>query len=297
MTRTTLCLAAALIAAASAGPVRAQRQAVAADPPVEPSTLFSLPTGRVVRSMDIDLSGTGVMLSTEGSRPLYGAVLGLGDIAQLEMGTIAIVSGLTEERELQDVQSAGLKVFVPLNHYVQGLAASFRRSASTSQRIAGTTFDRKVGEFYTMATVANYPEERHATNPTAGWKGIKAKSHVGLKYVDAQMEGGAQPSGNAFWRPVVGLELWKTDARARIVGEVNWIAGFEGAGMDGAGTERVEPIRVVTAGVRYFFSKHVTLDIGVRNQSDYDGLAESAIQAKVNFSIPTHSLRDRIVGN
>ena len=51
-----------------------------------------------------------------------------------------------------------------------------------------------------------------------------------------------------------------------------------------------------TGGVRYFFSKHVTFD-GVRSQSNYGGLAESAIQAKINLAIPTHGFRDRLVGN
>lgn len=291
MTRITSILATVLCAVFVSLPVHAaERQTVALDPPVEPSNLFSIPTGRVVQSMDIDLSGTGVMLSAEGSRPLFGAVLGLGDIAQLEMGTLPVVSGLSGESELQDVKSAGLKVFVPLTRYAQGLAASFRRSADSRQYVGPTRFDYKVGEFYTMATVANYPKPEHATDPTAGWNGVKAKGHFGMKYIDAQMDGVGETS-TSFWRPVLGLELWKSDARARIVGEVNWIAGFHADGI-----ERVEPIRVVTGGVRYFFSQHVTLDIGVRNQSDYAGLADSAIQARFNFSLPTHSLRDRIVG-
>lgn len=282
----------AAIAAVSATQAASSERGVAAPPPpVEPSSLFSIPTGRVVRSMDIDLSGTGVVLSESGSRPLVGAVLGLGDIAQVEIGTIGIVSSIDKPDQLRDVHSAGLKVFVPLTHYAQGLAVSFRRSGTFTERFNRVDYDAKVGEFYTVATVANYPREEYATEPTAGWAGLKVKGHAGMKYVDAQLEATTDTRA-AFWRPVGGVELWKNDARARVVGELNWIAAF-----DREGGQPIEAVRVVTGGIRFFFSKHATFDIGVRNQSNYNGIAESAIQAKINLSLPTHAFRDLAVGN
>jgi hypothetical protein len=267
-----------------------ERGAVAPDPPVEPTSLFSIPTGRVVRSMDLDVAATGVVLSESGSRPLTGAVLGLGDIAQLEIGTIDIVSGFDSADKLADVHSAGLKVFVPLTGYARGLAVSFRRSGTYTERTSEGDYKAKVGEFYTVTTLANYPGEQYATDARAGWSGLKVKGHIGLKYIDAQLDG-SRPTGASFWRPVGGIELWKSDARARIMGEINWIPGFELSGG-----ERIELVRVVSGGVRYFFSKHVTLDFGVRHQSNYDGLAESAIQARLNLSIPMQGFRDRLVG-
>ena len=292
MTRmTSTLIALATIALTTISTQASERGAVAAAPPIEPTTLFSVPTGRVVRSMDLHVSGTGVVLSEAGSRPLAGAVLGLGNIAQLELGTIGIVSGIDKADELIDVRSAGLRVFVHLSGYVRGVTASFRRSGTYSRHAAGTDYDAKAGVFYTVATLANYPDEQYATDPRAGWNGLKVKSHMGMKYIDAQLDGAA-PTGTSFWRPVGGIELWKNDARARVIGEINWIPGFERNGG-----ERIELVRVVTGGVRYFFSKHATFDIGVRHQSNYDGLAESAIQAKLNLSLPTHSFRDRVVGN
>ncbi len=289
ITRTVIALATLAMATLPAHAY--DRGAVAPDPPVEPTNLFSIPTGRVVSSMDLDVAVTGVVLSESGSRPLTGAVLGLGDIAQLEMGTIGIVSGFDNADKLTDVHSAGLKVVVPLSGYARGFAVSFRRSGTYRERTEEGDYKAKVGEFYTVATLANYPGEQYATDSHAGWNGLKVKGHVGMKYVDAKLDG-ASPAGASFWRPVGGIELWKSDARARIMGEVNWIPGFEL--NDGEG---IEVVRVVTGGVRYFFSKHATFDFGVRHQSNYDGLAESAIQAKLNLSIPMHVFRDRLVGN
>jgi hypothetical protein len=290
----TLTAAAVLLAAmvAAAAPAdAAERGALAPTPPVEPTNLFSIPTGHVVRSLDLDVSGTGVLLSESGSRPLFGAALGIGDIAQLEVGSLGIVSGIDKPDELVDVLSAGLRVQVPLTNYAQGLAASFQRSGTYQVTKGGVFYDAKVGEFYTVATFANFPKPEHATEPTAGWNGVKMKTHLGAKYIDARLDG-ANTTAGAFWRPIGGIEIWKSDARARVVGEVNWIADFENDGG-----ERIDVVRVVTGGVRYFFSKHTTLDLGVRHQSNYDGLAESAIQTRLSFSIPTHTFRDRVVGN
>ena len=157
-------------------------------------------------------------------------------------------------------------------------------------------YETKAGEFYVIGTVANYPRPEHATEPTAGWRGLKIKSHLGAKYIDAQMRRKELETGGAnesHWRPVIGIEMWRDDARARVMGELNWIAGTSVED----GNERVDAIRTVTGGVRFFFSKHVTFDIGVRHQSNYDGLTASAIQSRLNFSLPTHVWRDRVIGS
>lgn len=284
------------------------RGMAAPEPPVEPSTLFSLPSGSIVRSMDLDVHGSGVLFSGAGSRPLGGLTLGLGDIAQMEVTTMSITSDIEEINQLVGTPAAGLKVSLRLTNYAQGIAASFQRSGTFTQSNGVNEYEGKAGEFYIMGTVANYARPEHATEATAGWRGLKIRSHLGVKYIDAQLErmnvlegATAQSSAAAAWRPVIGVELWRDDARARVIAELNYITGINNAGIDAetgiGGLPEVETIRTLTGGVRFFFSKHVTFDIGVRHQSNYDGLAESAIQSRLNFSLPTHVWRDRVVGN
>ena len=115
---------------------------------------------------------------------------------------------------------------------------------------------------------------------------------MGAKYIDARLtreEESVTEKEGTFWRPVAGFEVWRDNARARVIGELNWMPGFN----DGS----IEIIRVVNGGVRFFFSKHSTIDIGIRHQSNYDGIAESAIQTRLTFHLPTHAFRDRVVGN
>ena len=293
---TLLNLAAAMAVAVPA--LAYERAAEAPEPPVEPSQLFSVPTGQVVESMDLNLSGTGVLFTESGTRPMATATVGLGGIAQMEFGTLALVSDLSKPNQLAAVPAAGLKVYVPLTHYAQGLAVSFQRTGTYEERASLVDYEAKLGEFFAMATLANYPLPEHATAPTAGWNGLKVKAHGGVKYIDAKLEDRDSGARAGYWRPVAGVELWKDDARARVVGELNWLIGLDADRTAGSPpAERLEVIRCITGGVRFFFSKHATFDIGIRHQSNYDGIAESAIQTRVNLAIPTHVFRDRVVGN
>ena len=289
-----------IIVSAIAGmlhPATAQdgRAAMPPEPPREPRTLFQMPTSDVVKSVDAEISARGVLFGDAGGPGLQ-ATIGLGDIAQMEVGSLSIISSLETENHLTSVSTAGLKVHLPIGRLVRGVAASFHRSGSHSPSVRGINWDARVGEFHTVATIANHaPQE--AESSRAGWNGIKIRTHVGAKYIDARLEreeitGAVIQREGTFWRPVAGVELWRDNARARVLGELNWMTEFDDAN---GGT--IETVRVVNGGVRFFFSKHSTFDIGVRHQGNYNGIAESAIQTKMTFHLPTGALRDRVVGN
>ena len=297
MKRSAICLVImAVVSAASAEATGFERAVAAAPPPVEPSNLFTIPTGQVVSSMDLAVSGSGILFGESAAAPLVGAVLGLGDIAQMDFGSVAMVSSLAKPNQLVGVPAAGLKVYLPLWRYAQGVAASFHRTGVYEEKAEGANYETRLGEFYTVATLANYATAQEASTSRGGWNGIKLKGHLGTTYIDAQLSRGALEIKQTFWRPVAGLEVWKNDARARIVGELSWTAGFSSGPADGDGGD-IDIIRVAMGGVRFFFSKHVTFDIGIRHQDNYGGIAESTIQTKLHMALPTRALQDRIVGN
>jgi len=262
-----------------------ERGVVAAPPPIEPSYLFTMPTGKVVRSMDMDVSASGVLFGQQTVSGLGRAALGLGDIAEMEIGTMDLSSDLKVDNSLINLTAGGLKVYLPLWQYAHGISASFRRSATYKTQVGAINYEGKVGEFYSVVSLANY---RMGEEGGSGWNGIKLKGHVGAKYTDASMNGENEVK-SSVWRPVLGFEVWRKNERARIVAEMGWATNF----LDDGG---INDIRIITGGVRYFFSKHVTFDIGVRHQDNYGGLAESMIQTRLHFAIPTHTLRDRVIG-
>jgi len=282
-------LGALLIACMAGVPTQAQERGMApAPPPIEPSNLFSIPAGRVTRSLDLDITASGLFLGEGSSLPTgTSAVLGLGDIAEVELGSMGLGTSFRGKGELQTVPTGGLKVYLPMWKYWHGVAAAFRRSGTHREIVDGVEYEKRVGNFLVVGTLANFLTPEEGNRPGAGWKGIKIKTHMGVTFIDPNMTP-VVDNARAFWRPFGGFEMWRKDARARIMAELDWTADFSEA--------KVDDIWTMTGGVRFFFSKHVVVDIGVRYQSNYSGLAESIIHSKLRMSLPTHLIRERIIG-
>ena len=258
--------------------------------PIEPSNLFTVPAGQVVRSMDLEIYGAGIFLGDEGSKMLgSGAALGLGDIAQVEIGTMGLIDSFEGKNSLKSVSSGGFKVYIPMWKYWHGVAASFQRSGTHKSYHEGQTYEQRLGSFSVVASLTNYLTPREGAAPGGGWKGVKLKTHLGLKYIDPRVASGSGSAGS-FLRPFGGFEMWRKDAKARIMGELDWSANF-------VTPDKIDEVWIATGGVRFFFSKHVAADIGVRYQSNFNGLSESVLHSKLHFSLPTHLIRKRLVGN
>jgi len=286
---TALC-AALTVGAGEAFAQESGREIMGAPPPVEPSYLFTIPAGRVVRSLDLDVAASGVFLGEGGGKPVgTSAALGLGDIAEVEVGAMELASSLGGDARTHSVPAGGLRVYLPGWKYWHGISASFRRSGTHEERVDGVWHEKKVGNFAVMATLANFLTPEEGNEVAGGWQGIKVKTHLGMLYVDPRLST-AKVKPRGFWKPYGGFELWRKDSRARIMGELGWNADFQPGG-------RTEEVWMATGGVRFFFSKHVTADIGVKHQSNHQGLSESVMQFKLRMSLPTHLLRERIVGH
>lgn len=279
-----------LIGAGEGRAQESEREIMGIPPPIEPSYLFTIPAGRVVRSLDLDVAASGIFLGEGGGKPVgTSATLGLGDIAEVEIGTMEMVSSLGRTKRTHSVPAGGLRVYLSGWKYWHGLSASFRRSGTYEERVDGVRYEEKVGNFSVMATMANFLTPEAGSEAAGGWQGIKVKTHLGMIYVDPRLTPSPEKA-QGFWKPFGGFELWRKDSRARIMGELGWNADFQPGG-------RIEEIWMATGGVRFFFSKHVTADIGVKHQSNQQGLSESVMQFKLRMSFPTHLLRERIVGH
>lgn len=264
------------------------RGMASAPPPIEPSNLFTIPTGKVIESLDMEVSGAGILFGEDAFSSLGTVVLGLGDIAEMQVGTLQMLSSLKGTETMVSTPGGGLKVYLPLWRNVQGVAASFRRSGTYEEEVGAQIYRGKVGEFDAVVSLANFADAYMGATAGGGWNGIKVKAHVGMHYTDASLTAG-ETVEQTFWKPIGGLEVWKGDSRARIVAELGWVPHFTADG-------NIEEIRSLIGGVRFFFSKHVTFDIGVRHQNNFGGLSESTIQTRLHMAIPTHLLRERVVG-
>jgi hypothetical protein len=113
------------------------RATMASPPPIEPSNLSIVPTASVTRSLDLDLTAAGVFLGEKKNRPRGSAVLGIGDIAEVELSTIPMVSSLKSLNHLSGTPGGSLKIAFPVYRYWQGLGVGFRRSGTLTETILG----------------------------------------------------------------------------------------------------------------------------------------------------------------
>ena len=204
-----------------------------------------------------------------------------------------MVSSLESPNRLSSAPGGGLKVAFPVWRYWKGMAVGFRRSGTHAEILGPVTFKERVGEFYSVASVANFLTPDEGTAASGGWMGTKLKAHVGMSYVAARLTSSpTEALKKGFLRPFGGLEIWRGPSgvpHSRVMAKFGWMAHFKDQ-------QQIEDIWVAMGGIRFFFHRYAAFDIGVRYQSDYDGLSESTLQTQVRLGWPTHLIRDRLVG-
>ena len=293
MNRTICSLIAALaVGAASVHAETGGRAMMGPPPPIESSYLSVVPTAHVTRSLDLDLAGVGVFLGESTSRSRGSARLGVGDIAEVEVSTISMLSSLSKANKMSHVAGGGLKVAFPVWRNLRGVAVSFRRSGANEERVNGHDYSQKVGEFSVITSAANFATAAEGAAATGGWLGTKVKGHFGVTYLDARLDNSGAAIKKGFLRPFGGVEIWRGDTQVphtRVMAEVGWLPHF-------ASVEKIRDEWVAVGGIRFFYHRYGSFDIGVRYQSNYDGLSESTLQAQLRLGWPTHLIRDRIVG-
>ena len=296
MTRTTCSLIAVLIiAAASAHAETGGRAMMGPPPPIESSYLTVVPTAHVTKSLDLDLSGVGVFLGEETSLSRGAIRLGVGDIAEVEVSTMSMLSSLEKEDKLSNIPGGGLKVAFPVWRNIRGVAVSFRRSGTNEESVGGEKYEEKVGEFSVVTSAANFATDAEGAAATGGWLGTKVKGHLGVTYLDARLDNSGPAVKKGFLRPFGGVEIWRGGTQVphtRVMAEVGWMPHFTADGAKKIITDEW----VAVGGIRFFYHRYGSFDIGVRYQSNYEGLSESTLQAQLRLGWPTHLIRERIIG-
>jgi len=279
------------------------RQVMGAPPPIEPPNLYTIPTAHIVESLDLDLSATGVFMGEESVTSTFAGAVGVGDFAQLEIGTTPLISSLSTASNISTVPAGGIKVGVPMWKYWEGIAVSFRRSGTQTENVAmdtaRTEYEERSAEMSVVASFTNYPASGEGRASGGARNVPQFKAHLGLTYVDASLDPAPDGLETSFLRPFGGFEMWKGETRtthSRIMMELGWMPHFRFVDPASQTEAEIEPIWFITGGVRYFYHRYGTFELGVRYQSNYDGIADSAIEAKLRLGWPTHLIRDRMLG-
>ena len=253
--------------------------------PVEPPRLYVAPTADIIPSLDFSIAGSG-SFGAKGAAFQGTTAFGLADIAQIEVYSIGVVSGFKED--IGNVYAPGFKMMILREgrwSYAwlssPGLAWALRSSVWDEDTEDRITYKKKTADLYFVLT------ER------LGPLGL----HAGVDIFDSRLTTGVMERQNIheakrnFIRPFGGIDIWVTE-RGKAMAEFGWTTNFKYA-EDGIQTgDDIEPNWVAMLGVRFFATRHLSADVGVRYQQNYEGVSDASIEVKIDTSIPTHLIYD-----
>jgi hypothetical protein len=248
----------------------------------EPPRLFNVPVANTLKSFNLNASGAGTF-GTDQFSFLGTGYLGLGHIAQVEVGAVRILRRLNEaETELIGVPAAGIKIFLPgerVSWILPNISASYRRTFGRVEEKNSIRYKRELADLYIMAskTLISFK----------GWRGIIL--HGGADYIGASLtDNKTRRETLEKFLPFGGIEIWATK-KTKLVGEFEWVANFNEAGRPKL---EDKPVWVAIVGARIFLTRFLTADIGVRYQENFDTVADAKIETSLAIAIPTHLIYD-----
>ncbi len=260
--------------------------AAAADP-IDPPVLFFSPTTEVLDSLSLHLSGGGA-LRIQGERNFIGsAALGLGDIAQININTVSLINNFSNSQSA--IPASGFRL--------QLLREGWGPAVTAALDIAPTL---GISDDYVPDDPALKPiPVAYNTRFTSLFLNVgktfgEARLYTGVRVIDTRLSdfagGGVRNTGirdsdsHTLALAMAGMKYWRNE-RTLVMLEALGVPDYDyNPTINSLG---VKSAYAFAAGVRYFFTDWLAFDSGVKYQTNYRGLADAAIRASFNVTIPT----------
>lgn len=253
---------------------------VAGVPFVALPRLFNVPTGDVMRSLNVYLNGGGAFGAEKERSVLARAGLGLGDVAEVEVSTWSIVSSLRKTNAT--IPTSAFKMQV-LRETASRPAVAWSLRGTTSWQLVenedlGTSFQTRLMKLYLVGS-RNFGSFRGHFG--AGLTDIRVRNPVGWSFADT-----LQPElQRNLLTPFAGFSA-QANPRTLVMAEIDGIPEYHFAAGRAADEKSIRTVWSGSMGVRFYFSPYVAVDSGVRYRSDYKGIADANIHAALNFLLP-----------
>ncbi|MGC9363246.1 MAG: hypothetical protein ACP5FZ_01615 [Fidelibacterota bacterium] len=283
---------------------------------VDPPRLFTIPTAGVLGSKDISLMGGGAF-GVAVQQSFLGTIgMGLGNIAEVEFSTVGLINNISHGSP--SVSTSAFKIqLIPENlfgwRFSPQLAVAIRSSAdwksvTSDSKALSANSDFYVYNEFTQRKECAVNAIGYSTRFTIMY-GVATlplgplRIHSGLTLTDIRIK-----DMNVDY-------IWLEDNNAPKEKQKNLIGGFAGFEIEynpqtklmvevktdskheyNLETKEIELSHTYVAigGVRFFFTKWLSIDTGVLYQSNYTGIADSQIKLGLNLFLPTGSLPDYI---
>ncbi|MDZ7261937.1 MAG: hypothetical protein ONB05_07525 [candidate division KSB1 bacterium] len=270
----------------------------------EPSRLFVAPTSRVLGSLEFHFSGGSSFGVEENSSFLGKVSLGLGGIAEVEFSTSKVINKLTGEATT--LPTSIFKVLlVPQRFsqlwYIPQVALQLRSSSWRSLANEGTRPTAEASADYMGRNLASLSLSSRFTTLylVVGKDGALGGLYGGCSLTDVRTQRGWQwiydrNTYTSLWMEIPELQknilapwgglIIVANPSTRLMAEVEAIPMFDYNVP--IRTVRIRHAWLGIAGVRFFMGKWLSLDTGVKYQSDYKGIADTEINLGLNVVLP-----------
>lgn len=274
---------------------------------IDPPRLFTVPAARVLGSLDVRLTGGGAFgVATD--RSFLGTVgIGLGDIAEVEFSTVRMMTNITRGSSVFPTSAFKLMLIPENKWHIPTLAIAFRNSANWSdvqsdEKVlradarsvgfdkAGITnigYDTRFTTMYGVTTVRLWSLSVHAglSLTDIRVRDLSVHSYISGDYADPQ-EKQKNLIGGFF-----GFDI-ESNPQTKLMLEVQTVSNYQ----YNVETKEIDVSEAYLAigGVRFFFNRWLSTDVGIWYQSTFRGIADLQIKLGLNLFIPGGSLGDKV---
>lgn len=270
----------------------------------EPTKFFFAPTSRILKSLEVMII-TGGFFGVEENGALFNHIgIGLGNIAEVEFSSSNISNKLTGESSTlpTSVFKVGL---IPERYtrlwYVPQMSLQLR---STPWRSVAEQHSKLLAENKTSYLGKNLNRLNVTSRFTTlyfvtGKDGASGGLHFGLSLMDVRTQQGRQwlydevhfdyidvkipEMKKEILAPFGGMYI-RANPQTWLMAEIEPIPCF---GYDVKNrTVHIRRAWLGIGGIRFFIGNWLSLDTGVKYQSDFDGIADAEINIGLNMMIP-----------
>ena len=262
---------------------------------VDPPRLFSVPTARVLRSMDIRVMGGGAFgVATD--RSFLGTIgIGLGDIAEVEFSTEGMLSNISRGSTVFPTSAFKLKLIPENKWHIPSLAIAFRSSANwqdvqsdwevlnsnrdmLAANITNIGYDTRYTTIIAVSTLQLWVLSLHAG---ASMTDIRVKD-LSVKSYDDSFSDPVEEQKNLIGG-FFGFDI-ESNPKTKLMFELRTVSNYE----YNIKTKNIDVSDAYLAigGLRFFFNRWLSTDVGVWYQSTFQGIADMQIKMSLNVFIP-----------
>lgn len=277
---------------------------------IDPPRLFSVPTARVLGSMDIRVVGGGAFGVATDQSFLGKVGIGLGDIAEVEFSTVGMVTNIARGSTVFPTSAFKLLLIPENRWHLPTLAVAFRSSANWQDvlgdesviKAAGMRFREEDGRqvknlgydtrFTTMYVVSTLRLWTLSLHGGATLTDVRVKE-LSVDYWNASGFQDSTEKQKNLIGGFFGFDI-ESNPQTKLMFELQTESNYE---------YNVKKRRIdvnigymATGGVRFFFNRWLSTDVGVWYHSAFRGIADLQIKVGLNLFIPGGNFGRKVVG-